>query len=397
MADMERPLSDATVLELGHIVAGPYCSLLLADLGAEVVKIEGPEGGDVIRDSSPGASGIFNFMNRNKQSVTVNLKDEEGIEVFEDLVAEADVLIENYSPGTVDRLGIGYEDMREVNPELVYCSIKGFNEGPYQHRPALDPVAEALSGLMTTTGYPGQPPTRCGTSIADMAASFHGAIAILGALRQRDAGQGGQHITAPMFEATAGLMGGHIAFSDMYGEPAKPMKGGSQQLWAPYGVFQTGDDEWVFVGPSSQGHWESLCDVMGFDGLLADERFETLAKRREHQDELDELLSDAFAGFTQQEVVDRLEAGNVPVAPVQDTVEVADDPHLKETGSLVEVNAAEGNEGAVRVPSSPLRSTGFELPPAEDPPALGEDTEAYLQQFGYSEERIEELRERGAI
>lgn len=397
MSDIERPLSDVTVLELGHIVAGPYCSLLLADLGAEVIKVESPGRGDVIRESSPGASGIFNYMNRNKSSVTINLKDEEGLEVFRDLVKESDVLIENYSPGTVDKLGIGYDDLQDVNPELVYCSIKGFNEGPYDHRPALDPVAESLAGLMTTTGYPGQPPTRCGTSIADMAASFHGAIAILAAIRQREFGHGGQHITAPMFEATAGLMGGFIAYSEAYGEAAQPMRGGSQQLWAPYGVFQTSDDEWVFVGPSSQGHWESLCDVMGFDDLAEDDRFETLPDRRENQEELEELLMDAFGEFTQQEVVDRLEKGDVPVAPVQDTLEVADDPHLNKTGSLAEVNTVEGKEARVRVPTSPLKTTGFEPPSAEDPPTLGEDTNAYLKQLGYSEEQISELRDQGII
>lgn len=393
MPDLEKPLSDVTVLELGHIVAGPYCSLLLADLGADVVKVENPAQGDVLRDSSDNASGIFNAMNRNKSSLTLNLKDSEGLELFKELVEDADVLIENYSPGTCESLGIGYEDLKEVNSELIYCSIKGFNEGPYENRPALDPVAEALSGLMSTTGYPDQPPARAGTSIADMTASFHGAMAVLAAVRQRDFGQGGQHITSPMFESTVGLMGGFIAASQATGQPAKPLRGGSQELWAPYGVFQTSEGEWVFVGPSTQEHWESLCDVIGQEELAEDERFETLADRRDNREELDAALSDAFEEFTQKEVVDLLDEGDIPVAPVQDTLEVPDDEHLNQTGALGKVNTAEGKETEVGVPLSPLDATGFDNPSATDPPSLGEDTDSILESFGYSEEKIRELHE----
>ncbi|ELK49335.1 CAIB/BAIF family protein, partial [Haloferax sp. BAB-2207] len=180
------PLDGVRVLELGHIIAGPFCSMLLADLGADVIKVEHPEGGDLIRGSSPVGNSSFNYVNRDKRSLTLDLKSDAALDAFFDLLDETDVVVENYAPGTAERLGIGYEQLRETHPGLVYCSIKGFNPGPYESYPALDPIAEALSGLMSVTGHEGMPPVRSGTSIADMAASFYGAIAVLGALYRRD-------------------------------------------------------------------------------------------------------------------------------------------------------------------------------------------------------------------
>ncbi len=397
MTSNDRPLEDITVLELCHIVAGPYTSLLLADLGADVIKIEHPERGDAFRNASPEASSAFNFLNRNKRGVTLNLKDEAGRQAFEDLIRDADVLVENYSPRAIESLDIGYNVLSELNPELVYCSIKGFNEGPYEDRPALDPVAEALSGMMSTTGYPDQPPARCGTSVADMAASLQGALAILAAIRQRDHTGEGQHITAPMFESTVGLMGGGIAFSDAFDEPMAPWEGGGQSQWAPYGVFQTGDDEWVFIGPSSERHWEALCEAMGVPDLAEDDRFRTLPARRENRDELDAALENVFGSLPREEITTRLEHANVPTAPVNDTLEVSADPHLEATDGFVEIAAPQKGRGSHRVPRSPIRSSSFDPVQPTDPPQQGEDTESVLKSMGYSEDRIAELADRGAI
>lgn len=394
---MNRPLSDVTVVELTHIIAGPYCGLLLADLGAEVIKVEHPEHADVFRDDSRDSSSWFNYVNRNKKGITLDLKDEAGKAAFEDLVGEADVLVENFGPGAVERLGIDYESLRAVNPELVYCSIKGFSEGPYEDRPALDPVAEALSGLMSTTGYPDMPPARCGTSIADMAASMQGALAVVGAIRQRDQTGEGQHITAPMFESTVGLNGGNVAFSDAFGEPRAKYHGGGQGQWAPYGVFQSAGEEWVFVGPSSEGHWQSLCEAMDVPELAEDERFRTRADRRENRKALDRTLESVFDEYEKEEIVDRLQAAGVPCAPVKDTVEVSEDPHLEAIDGLGEVTAAQGDRRSMRVPKSPIRSSEFEPLEPTDPPLQGEDTETVLEAIGYSEAEIEALRERDAI
>lgn len=397
MGELRRPLADVTVLELGHIVAGPYCAMLLADLGADVYKVEKPGQGDTLRDSSPDGNSMFNYVNRNKQSVTINLKDEDGKAVFDDLVEQADVIVENYSPGTAESLGVHYERLTELNPQLVYCSIKGFNEGPYEHRPALDPVAEALSGLMSTTGYPDHPPARCGTSVGDMVASFHGALAIVGAIRQRDVTGAGQHITSPMFEGTVGLMGGLIAFSETHGEPAPSFGGGGQTQWAPYDVFETGDGEWIFVGPSSENHWTTLCDKLGLDGIAADDRFQTLADRRANSDALDDILSDVFQTYTQSELLELLADEDVPVAPVNDTVDVPNDSHLVETDSLGEINTAEGTDDRIKVPGTPVRSTAYGPTRPDDPPELGEDTDDLLDSLGYSREEISRLRARGSI
>ncbi|MFC6939154.1 CaiB/BaiF CoA-transferase family protein [Salinirubellus sp. GCM10025818] len=397
MEERSQPLSDATVLELGHIVAGPFCSLLLADLGAEVYKIERPGQGDSLRGSSPNGSSTFNYVNRNKKSITVNLKDNDGRAVFNDLVREADIIVENYSPGTVDELGVGYEQVKEINDGIVYCSIKGFNSGPYDDRPALDPVAEALSGLMSTTGYPDHPPARCGTSIGDMVASFNGALAIVGAIRQRDRTGEGQHITSPMFEGTVGLMGGQIAFSETYGDPAPTYGGGGQSQWAPYDVFETEDGAWVFVGPSSEKHWNALCGALGRQDLASDDRFETLADRRANSEALGDILSSELQEYTQVEIIELLAGADVPVAPVNNTAEVPDDPHLGATGALGEINTAEGKEDTIRVPGTPVRSTGYESTNPEDPPGLGEDTDAVLASIGYSETEIQQLHDKNAI
>lgn len=397
MTDGDRPLADVTVVELGHIVAGPYCSLLLADLGADVLKVEHPERGDAFRHASHQASSAFDFLNRNKRGITLDLKDDDGREAFEALVGEADVLVENYSPRAVESLDIGYETLHGLNPGIVYCSIKGFNAGPYEDRPALDPVAEALSGMMSTTGYPDQPPARCGTSVADMVASLQGALAVVSALRHRDRTGEGQHVTAPMFESTVGLMGGAIAYSDSLGEPMAPWEGGGQSQWAPYGVFETGDDEWVFVGPSSQRHWEALCAALDAPELAAADRFLTLPDRRENRAALDATLTERFGALPREEITTRLRDAGVPCAPVNDTLDASRDPHLAATGGLVEVDPPDDDRDAHLVPTSPLRSSRFDPVEPADPPARGEHTEEVLGSLGYSAERIEELRERGAI
>ncbi|MFW5940047.1 MAG: CaiB/BaiF CoA transferase family protein [Halolamina sp.] len=390
-----RPLSDVTVLELGHIIAGPFCSMLLADLGAEVIKVEHPAGGDAVRDSSAVGNASFNYVNRNKLGVTVDLKSDAGRSVFEDLVVEADVLIENFAAGTADRLGVGYDDLAQVNDELVYCSIKGFNEGPYQDYPALDPVAEALSGVMSVTGHPGQPPVRCGTSLADMAASLYGAISILGGVRQRDASGEGQHVTVPLYESTVSLMGYWLAYTQAYDKVAEPI-GAGHPNWAPYDAYQAADGEWVFVGPSSQRQWEALCAALDTDLHEASE-YATLDDRRRNRESLNDDLSAVCDRFDAEELVSRLRDAGVPVAPINDTRDVVEDRHLRETDALGTIRATEGDGGDIDVPRYPARSTGFERVENTDPPELGEDTDAVLDALGYDEEERDRLKERGAV
>lgn len=390
-----RPLSDVTVLELGHIIAGPFCTMVLADLGAEVIKVEHPERGDAVRDSSPVGNSSFNYVNRNKLGVSLDLKSEEGRTVFHDLVREADVLVENFAAGTADRLGVGYDDLAGINDELVYCSIKGFNPGPYEKFPALDPVAEALSGVMSVTGHPGEPPVRSGTSLSDMVASLYAAVTILGAIRQRDATGEGQHVTVPLFESTVALMGYWLAYTQAYDDVPEPM-GASHPGWAPYDVFRSADDEWVFVGPSSDRQWRRLCDALDLN-LAEDDRFAKLADRLDNREELDEIVAATCAEYDAAELVSRLQEANVPVAPVNDTADVCDDPHLRETEALGEIRATEGEGDRIRTPRFPARATGFDRVESTDPPALGEDTDAVLAALGYGREEIARLREEGVV
>lgn len=406
----EAPLDDVTVIELGHIVAGPFCGLILSDLGAEVIKVEHPAGGDSVRESSPVGTSLFAAINRNKRSVTLDLKSEGGREAFEKLVGEADAVVENFAEGAPDRLGVGYEDLREVDPSLVYCSIKGFGDGPYRDYPALDPIAEAMSGLMSVTGREGHPPVRVGTSVADMAAAMYGAIGVLAALRHRDRTGEGQFLRAPLFESTATMMGYWLTYTDAYDEVPGP-QGASHPNWSPYDVFETADDEWAFVGPSSQGQWEALCDALDAGHLAADDRFDTIRDRRAHDEELVDELQAVIddAGLTRTELIHRLRDAGVPVAPVNDTAEALADEHLAATDFFAEVDAEmvpetdEGDEDGppdartVQVSRSPLSSTGFDRQDATDPPGLGEDTDAVLEALGYSAEEIADLRETGAI
>ncbi|ELZ43712.1 formyl-CoA transferase [Halorubrum coriense DSM 10284] len=384
-----------TVLELGHIIAGPFCSMLLADLGAEVIKVEHPKGGDAVRDSSEVGNSSFNYVNRNKLGVTLDLKSDEGSAVFADLVEESDVLIENFATGTADRLGVGYDDLKTINKELVYCSIKGFNEGPYEDYPALDPVAEALSGVMSVTGHPDQPPVRSGTSLADMAASLYGAISILGGVRQRDASGDGQHVTVPLYESTVSLMGYWLAYTQAYGKVAEPI-GAGHPNWAPYNAYQSADEEWVFVGPSSQAQWEAMCEVLDTD-LHEDARFSTLDDRRDHREALDKGVAAACEQFEAEELISRLRNAGVPVAPVNDTQDVIDDPYLRQTDALGTIHATEGDGGDIDVPRYPARSTRFDRVENADPPELGEDTDAVLEALGYDEAERERLRDTGAV
>lgn len=390
MTGPARPLRDVTVLELGHIVAGPFCTLVLADLGATVIKVEHPDGGDAIRNSSAIGASSFNYLNRDKQSFTVDLDRDEGLAVFYDLAAEADVVVENFGPGTADRLGVGYDALASRVPGIVYCSIKGFGAGPYEDYPALDPVAEAMSGLMRTTGHPGMPPVRSGTSLADMAAAMYGAVGVTGALRERSRTGDGQFLEVPLFESTVAWMGYWLAYAQAYGETPEPL-GAGHPNWSPYDVFETADDRWLFVGPSSHRQWVALNAVLESD-LHEQPAYETLEDRRRNEDALLDDLGAILGDVDAEPVATALREAGVPAAVVRTVDEVADDPHLTETGAMTDIRTVEGTEATVSVPRFPVRSSAFDRVDSTDPPGLGEDTDAILRSLGYDPDRIESFR-----
>lgn len=396
MASETLPLSDVTAVELGNIVAGPFAGLMLADLGADVVKVERPGSGDIIRSSGETGDAMFAALNRNKRSVELDLKSEAGREAFHELVADADVFVENMGRGAADRLGIGYDDLRERNPGLVYLSIKGFQEGPYGDRPGMDVVAEAMSGLMSVTGEPGRQPVRVGTSIADMGGALYGVLGVLLALRERDRTGEGQRVVGTLFEASAHWMGYWLTYADLLDEDPEPL-GASHPSWGLYDVFET-DGGWLFVGVTTERHWPAFCRAAGAEELLADERFDTAAKRRERTDELRAAVAERLAGRDRAPLLDAFRDENVPAAPVNEPSDLLDDDHLDAAGLLARFSADSAGE-AYDLQSVLTPVVGERMGPAQyrDPPALGEHTDEVLAEAGFDADERGRLREAGAF
>lgn len=391
-----QPLSDVTVLEVGNIVAGPFASVMLADLGADVVKVERPHSGDVIRSAGETGPPMFDALNRNKRSLELDLKSDAGKEAFLELADQADVIVENLGPGVTRRLGIGYDELSERNPGLVYLSIKGFLEGPYGDRAGMDVVAEAMSGLMSMTGEPDRKPVRVGTSIADMGAAMYGVMGILIALRERERTGKGRKVDGPLFEAAASWMGYWITYADRYGQD-HPALGASHPTWALYDVFRVGDkNEWLFVGVTTERHWPALCRAIDREDLLADERFETSQSRLDHKEELTRLIADELRDRDPEAIQEALLAEDVPVAPVNDPSDLINDEHLDTVDLLAEFESAENDEPLQTV-MTPVYGDGIAPVQRLDPPKLGEHTESVMRDMGYDDDEIAELRSRGAF
>lgn len=397
MSREQLPLSDLTVVELGNIVAGPFASLMLADLGADVIKVERPGRGDIIRDSSETGDAMFAALNRNKRSITLDLKSEAGREAMKELLADADVFVENLGAGATDRLGLGYEALKEDNPELIYLSIKGFQEGPYGDRPGMDVVAEAMSGLMSMTGEPGRKPVRVGTSIADIGGALYGVLGVFLALVERERTGEGQRVDGTLFEASAHWMCYWMVYAGLAGRDPPPL-GASHPNWALYDVFRTRDEEWLFVGVTTERHWPAFCRAAGLEELATDERFETAEKRLRRSDELTEIVQDAVSEHDREPLLKALLAENVPAAPVNGPSELIDDPHLKATDLLTDVKVAT-DEGPVTQQTvlTPIVGDRIDTEQRREPPELGEHTESVLRERGLDDEAIEDLAERGAF
>ena len=321
------PLSDLRVVELGNIVAGPFAGSMLADLGADVVKIERPGTGDIIRTQGETGEAMFASLNRNKRSITLDLKNEAGLSALFELVDDADVFVENLGRGAPERLGIGSDDLRERNPELVYLSIKGFADGPYGDRAGMDVVAEAMSGLMSVTGEPGRQPVRVGTSIADMGAALYGVLGVFVALRERERTGEGQRVDGTLFESAAHWMGYWTTYADLLGDDPDSL-GASHPSWGLYDVFPT-EGGWLFVGVTTKRHWPAFCRAVDAEELLADERFDTVDRRRANKAELAAAVRDHLADWSRQDALDALYDENVPAAPVNAPSDLLDDDGLE--------------------------------------------------------------------
>jgi crotonobetainyl-CoA:carnitine CoA-transferase CaiB-like acyl-CoA transferase len=387
---MPLPLSGLKVVEFTHMVMGPAVGVLLADLGAEVIKIE-PMGGDNTRRLKGSGAGYFPMYNRNKRSICLDLKSPEGKKIALQLLERADVMIENFRPGAVDKLGFGYAALSKLNPRLIYCSEKGFLKGPYEHRTALDEVAQMMGGLAYMTGPPGRP-LRAGASVIDVTGGMFGVIAILAALQQRNATGKGQMVQASLFETTIYLVGQHMAQFAVTGAPAAPMPA-RISAWAVYDVFDTKDDDKVFVGVVSDTQWKTFCEAFDLKDFAADESLAANNGRVAQRDKVKPRLEALFKTMTKAELMAKLEQTGMPFAPIAKPHEMFDDPHLNAAGGLVPLTVADGEKkGAkMKLPAIPVEMDGVRPGVRLDVPRQGQHTKDVLKELGYDAAAISAL------
>lgn len=392
------PLNGVVVLDVSQVMAGPFCTLLLADMGADVIKVEKPPGGDDTRAFGPpfiqGESAAFLAMNRNKRSIALNLKSEEGRELFRRLARRSDILVENFRPGTMENLGLHYEAIRQINPTIIYCSISGFGQtGPYRNRGGFDLVTQGMSGLISVTGHPDGPPTKVAVPISDLNAGIYAAYGILAAYIHRLKTGEGQHVDTSLLEGAIAYTFWQSSIYFASGEIPGPM-GSAHPLNAPYQVFETKDGA-MSVGAANQSAWERLCGALGRQELLQDPRFLTGADRARHYLELAEILQRIFLERDTAEWLSRLEAAGVPAGPIYNMAQVYEDPHVRDREMLVELeHPVAGKIKNIGIPVKLSLTPGQIRRPA---PLLGQHTDEVLVWLGLDPSEIARLRDSGAI
>ena len=390
MADL--PLAGIKVVEFTHMVMGPAVGVILADLGAEVIKVE-PLQGDNTRRLGGSGAGYFAMYNRNKRSLCLDLKSAEGADLARELIAGADVLIENFRPGAMDKLGFGYQAVSGDNPGLIYCSAKGFLSGPYEHRTALDEVTQMMGGLAYMTGPPGQP-LRAGSSVIDITGGMFGVIGILAALEARHRDGRGQQVTSSLFETTAFLVGQHMAQEAVLGEIPPPMSV-RRSAWAVYDIFETADDERVFVGIVSDTQWVKFCDAFGFHEFAGDASLAANNGRVAARERILPIIQARFRELDKQALMGQLESTGLPFAPIARPHDLFEDPHLNASDGLLDVTLQTGV--ATKLPAIPLEFGGQRLGLRRDVPQAGADVDAVLGEMGLEPAQIEQLRSQGII
>ena len=393
------PLEKIKVLDLTQVMAGPFCCQLLADMGADVTKVEPPGTGDQARRSMGFTmkgedTAAFLAVNRNKKSVTLNLKDGEAREIFYRLVREADVLVENFRPGVTKKLGIDYETLKEINPRLIYASISGFGQtGPYAARAGYDLIAQGMSGVMSVTGEPGRPPVKCGVPIGDLSAGLFCAFGVLTAYIARQSTGRGQYIDTSLFEGALALSIWETAELWATGRIPQPF-GSAHRLTAPYQALRTRDG-YINVGANNQRLWKRLCTAIGREELMEDERFATNERRMANREELARELESTLRERTTGEWMEVLLEVGFPAGPIYNYGQVFEDEHTLAREMMVEMeHPVEGTVRGLGIPVK-LSETPGAVPRAA--PLLGEHTRETLRRLGYSEEKIAELEEREAI
>jgi crotonobetainyl-CoA:carnitine CoA-transferase CaiB-like acyl-CoA transferase len=386
------PLAGLRVVEFTHMVMGPAVGHILASLGADVVRVE-PIGGDATRRLMGSGAGYFPMYNRHKDSICLDLKSDAGLAVATQLAGQADILIENFRPGALDRLGLGYEALSADNPRLIYCSEKGFLPGPYENRTALDEVAQMMGGLAYMTGPPGKP-LRAGSSVIDVTGGMFGVIGILAAVEERHRTGRGQKVVSSLFETTVYLVGQHMAQMAVTGLAAAPMPA-RISAWAIYDVFETADDKPVFIGVVTDSLWEKFCALFGLDELWADESLRLNNQRVLARDRIMPEVRALVKTFTGDAVIAKLDGTGLPFAPIGRPEDMFNDPHLLASGGLETVTLDDGR--VAYLPPLPLEMGGMRVNMPAELPTPGRDSDAVLAGLGYDSETIAGLRTSGAV
>ncbi|CAP44019.1 CaiB/BaiF CoA transferase family protein [Bordetella petrii] len=377
----QSTLQGVRVIEICNVAAGPFCGMLLADMGADVVKIEPPGTGDTLRSWAPitdGYSENFASLNRNKRSVTLNLKNEADQRLAAQLIAQADVLIENNRPGVMDRLGLGYQAMSQANPKLVYCSISAYGQsGPRSQEGGFDLTLQAMSGLMSVTGETGGAPVKCGVPVCDFTAGLYGAFSVVAALRSAQASGQGTHVDISMLGATLGIAA--LQTSQFFGTGVDPVKlGSAHPRNAPYQVFRC-QGGYFGMAAGNDSLWKSVCDVIGRPDLHADARFANTGLRAANQEALRDILEDIFAGADAATWLHKFRQAGVPCAPINNYSDVLADPQVDHMQWVQDLTLPNGAQ--TRTFASPIRFDGHTAPVSRRPPALGEHNAEILAEL----------------
>ena len=384
------PYEGIRVVEFTHMVMGPTCGMVLADLGAEVIKVE-PIGqgreGDSTRQLIGSGAGFFPLFNRNKKSLDLDLQTPEGKEAALRLIATADIVTENFKSGTMKKLGLDYETLNKLNPQLIYVSLKGFLPGPYEHRTALDEVVQMMGGLAYMTGRPGDP-LRAGASVNDIMGGMFGAMGAMAALAQRTHTGVGQEVQSALFENNVLLVAQHMLQYQVTGQAAKPMPS-RISAWAIYDVFEVQNGEQIFLAVVSDTAWKIFCEVFAYADLLADERLKTNNARVAQRDWLIPLLRERLRVHSSKHLSDLFEKNSLPYAPITPPHELLDDEHLKATGSLAPLTLDDGRE--IQTVLLPISLNQARLKVRTGVPRLGEHNDDVLRSLGYSPEEIKQL------
>ncbi|WP_459747362.1 CaiB/BaiF CoA transferase family protein [Pseudomonas sp. 3A(2025)] len=387
------PLAGIRVIEFVHMVMGPTCGLVLADLGAEVIKVEPAAAGDNTRRLRGSGAGYWMTYNRNKKSFAVDMKSEQGMLAVRKLIASADVVTENFRPGAMEKLALGYEQVKAIKPSIIYSSMKGFLPGPYDQRTALDEVVQMMTGLAYMTGPVGRP-LRAGASVNDVMGGMFSAISILAALYQRNATGLGQFVQTGLFENSAFLVAQHMMQKVVTGTAAAPMPN-RVSAWAIYDVFTTADDEQVFLGVVSDGQWQSFCQAFGFSDWAVDAELALNNQRVQVRDELLPHVRQCLGAMSKADVMARCEAAGLPFSPIQRPEDLFDDQHLNASGGMAALTTPSGKE--VKVPMLPFEMDGQRFGARLGVPELGSHSEALLEELGYSASDVQDLYVAGVI